>query len=88
MKRLTYKFSNSSTDYYLAYGINHMAVPDAERLWGIVGLVVLFSILMHGLTVTPVMRSLDRQQGRDPDTGLSPPADDEVAADQSVSSNV
>src|ERR1043165_7627600 len=24
MKRLTYKFSNSSTDYYLAYGIGHL----------------------------------------------------------------
>jgi 3-dehydroquinate synthase len=24
MKRLTYKFSNSSTDYYLAYGISHL----------------------------------------------------------------
>ena len=24
MKKLTYKFSNSSTDYYLAYGISHL----------------------------------------------------------------
>ena len=29
--------------------------------------IVLVSILMHGLTVTPVMRSLDRHHGRDPD---------------------
>lgn len=57
------------TIYYLAYGMNHMAVAQAERLWGIIGLVVLFSILLHGLTVTPIMRSLDRQQGRDPDAG-------------------
>lgn len=27
----------------------------------VVGLVVLFSILLHGLTVTPIMRSLDKQ---------------------------
>jgi NhaP-type Na+/H+ or K+/H+ antiporter len=60
--------------YYLAYGINHMAVPDAERLWGIVGLVVLLSILLHGLTVTPIMRSLDRLRGIDPDAeGVPPP---------------
>ncbi|WP_019998559.1 cation:proton antiporter [Aureimonas ureilytica] len=59
--------------YYLAYGINHMAVPQAERLWGLVGLVILFSILLHGLTVTPVMRLLDQQQGRDPDTGSAAP---------------
>ncbi len=60
------------TLYYLAYGINHMAITDAERLWGVVGLVVLGSILLHGLTVTPMMRSLDRQQGRDPDAADAP----------------
>jgi NhaP-type Na+/H+ or K+/H+ antiporter len=53
--------------YYLAYALNHGPFSDVERLWSIVGLVALFSILLHGLTVTPVMRSLDRQQGRDPD---------------------
>lgn len=59
--------------YYLAYGTNHIATTKAEQLWGIVGLVVLFSILLHGLTVTPIMRSLDRQQGRDPDAQTEPP---------------
>nr|WP_221231064.1 cation:proton antiporter [Sphingobium subterraneum] len=53
--------------YYLAYGLNHMQTPVGERLWAIVGLVALLSILLHGLTVTPVMRQLDRLQGRDPD---------------------
>ena len=53
--------------YYLAYATNHATFPAVERLWGIVGLIVLASIFMHGLTVTPVMRGLDRQQGRDPD---------------------
>jgi NhaP-type Na+/H+ or K+/H+ antiporter len=53
--------------YYLAYGLNHMTVSGHERLWAIVGLVVLVSILMHGLTVTPVMRGIDRLHGRDPD---------------------
>ena len=48
--------------YYLAYGLNHMAVEEGERLWAIVGLVVLLSVLMHGLTVTPVMRLLDRSR--------------------------
>jgi NhaP-type Na+/H+ or K+/H+ antiporter len=60
--------------YYLAYGLNHMEVPGADRLWGLVGLIVLMSVLLHGLTVTPIMRSLDRQQGRDPDAeDASPP---------------
>lgn len=62
--------------YYLAYGLNHMPVADGERLWAIVGLVVLLSVLLHGLTVTPIMRRLDRSQGRDPEgdaRAASPP---------------
>lgn len=53
--------------YYLAFGLNHIDQANGDRLWGLVGLVVLFSIVLHGLTVTPIMRSLDRQQGRNPD---------------------
>jgi NhaP-type Na+/H+ or K+/H+ antiporter len=54
--------------YYLAYGLNHMAVVEGgERLWAIVGLIILMSILMHGITVTPVMRLLDRRRAHDPD---------------------
>lgn len=59
--------------YYLAYGLNHMEISGAERLWAIVGLVALMSILLHGLTVTPIMRTLDRQHGRDPDAATPPP---------------
>lgn len=61
--------------YYLAYGLNHMETEHGERLWAIVGLVVLLSILLHGLTVTPIMRLLDRSRGRDPDAddALPPP---------------
>lgn len=54
--------------YYLAYGLNHIDdLTHAARLWAIVGLVVLLSIIMHGLTVTPIMRRLDLTHGRDPD---------------------
>jgi NhaP-type Na+/H+ or K+/H+ antiporter len=53
--------------YYLAYGLNHMETDSGERLWSILGLVVLLSILLHGLTVTPIMRRLDRRRGIDPD---------------------
>ncbi|MET0258513.1 MAG: cation:proton antiporter, partial [Methylobacterium sp.] len=60
--------------YYLAYGLNQMPeVEGGDRLWAIVGLIVLISILMHGITVTPVMRRLDRSQGRDPDAGEAAP---------------
>ncbi len=53
--------------YYLAYGLNHGEFAETEQLWTILSLVVVLSIVIHGLSVTPVMRWLDRLQGRDPD---------------------
>jgi len=53
--------------YYLAYALNHAEFAQADRLWAIIAMVALFSIVLHGLTVTPVMRLLDRLSGRDPD---------------------
>lgn len=50
--------------YYLAYALNHASFPGPDRLWGIIGLVIVFSICLHGVTVTGLMRLLDRQQGR------------------------
>lgn len=62
--------------YYLAYALNHASFANGDRLWAIVGLVSLLSILLHGLSVTPVMRALDRRQGRDPDeVGKAPEGD-------------
>jgi NhaP-type Na+/H+ or K+/H+ antiporter len=58
--------------YYLSYGLNHIDGMSGERLWSVVGLVILLSVVLHGLSVTPIMRSLDRQQGRDPDRDISP----------------
>ena len=48
--------------YYLAYGINHGAFDEPIRLWGAAGLVILVSILLHGVSVTPVMKRLDRRR--------------------------
>lgn len=59
--------------YYMAYALNHIELQQASRLWAIVGAVCLLSILLHGLTVTPLMRSLDRSSGRDPDQSNVPP---------------
>ena len=69
-ERLTIAFfgiRGVGTIYYIAYALNHAAFPQADRLWAIAGFVILMSILMHGLTVTPIMRNLDRRRGRDPD---------------------
>ncbi|WP_254294223.1 cation:proton antiporter [Sphingomonas tagetis] len=77
MEKLTLAFfgiRGVGSFYYLAYALNHADFAEAERLWAIVGLVALLSILLHGLTVTPVMRSIDRQQGRDPDGPDASPA--------------
>lgn len=45
--------------YYLAFAINHAQFPEAERLWSVVSLVVLLSILLHGISAKPVMGWLD-----------------------------
>lgn len=50
--------------YYLAFALNHGSFADPRRLWSIVGGVVLASILLHGMTVTPALRLLDRWQRR------------------------
>ncbi|MBE7185301.1 MAG: cation:proton antiporter [Methylobacterium mesophilicum] len=61
------------TFYYLAYGLNHGNFVDGGRLWAIVSLIVLFSVLLHGMTVTPLMRAFDRWRGVDPDEPSLPP---------------
>ena len=48
--------------YYLAYGLGHAKFEQPDLLWSTTGLIVLISILLHGTTVTPVMRYLDRQR--------------------------
>jgi NhaP-type Na+/H+ or K+/H+ antiporter len=45
--------------YYLAYAVNHSEVAEKEILWAVTGFVVMCSILIHGMTVTPVMNRLD-----------------------------
>ncbi|RYG88982.1 MAG: sodium:proton antiporter [Alphaproteobacteria bacterium] len=66
--------------YYVSYALNHAPFPLADRLWAIVGLIILLSILLHGLTVTPIMRSLDRKHGRDPDAPETTDSLDEPSA--------
>ncbi len=59
------------TVYYLAYGVNHAHFPEADLLWSVSGLIILISIVLHGTTVTPAMRHLDRraQRRRKPEDG-------------------
>ncbi|MDP2763869.1 MAG: sodium:proton antiporter [Brevundimonas sp.] len=48
--------------YYLAYGINHGDFGDSERLWAVVGFIILVSILVHGVTATPLLARLARRR--------------------------
>lgn len=50
--------------YYLAFAFNHVAFPEARSLWALTGLVVLMSVLLHGLSAKPVMERLDRWRER------------------------
>jgi NhaP-type Na+/H+ or K+/H+ antiporter len=53
------------TAYYLSFAMGHAAFERTDLLWSTAGLTLLMSILMHGVTVTPVLRALDRRMGRD-----------------------
>ena len=52
--------------YYLAFAINHGSFGVSDRVWALTGLVVLMSILIHGVTATPLMRLIDRRPVRLP----------------------
>lgn len=48
--------------YYVAYGINHGDFGDSERLWAITGFIILISIVIHGVTASPLLLSLARRR--------------------------
>ena len=48
--------------YYLAYALNQADFERSGELWSVLGFTVLLSILVHGVTVTPAMRYLDRRR--------------------------
>ncbi|HEY0124495.1 MAG TPA: sodium:proton antiporter [Rhizobium sp.] len=50
--------------YYLAFATGQAEFASVDVLWLTVFLVVLMSIVVHGVAVTPIMRSLDRKRRR------------------------
>lgn len=48
--------------FYIAYAVAEGDFPDAERLWAVGALVVVASIVIHGLAATPIMARLDRSR--------------------------
>jgi NhaP-type Na+/H+ or K+/H+ antiporter len=66
--------------YYLAFALNEASFQELElltaapRLWALVGFVALTSMIVHGITVTPVMDALDRRRRRAETTDAEPQA--------------
>lgn len=50
--------------FYIAYALQNGEFPGGERLWAIVSLVILGSIVIHGIAATPAMAVLDRRRRR------------------------
>jgi NhaP-type Na+/H+ or K+/H+ antiporter len=48
--------------YYLSYALHHGRFDDPDLLWSTTAFIILVSIVLHGITVTPVMRQLDRRR--------------------------
>lgn len=52
--------------YYLAYALSSEYVAEGLELWSVVAFTITLSVVLHGLTATPVMRRLDRRPRRGP----------------------
>lgn len=57
--------------YYLAYGTAAATFAEAEALWALVGFVVIVSVVVHGVSATPIMQRLDRRHDRTPDESVA-----------------
>jgi NhaP-type Na+/H+ or K+/H+ antiporter len=59
------------TLYYLACAVGKAEWAQADLVWAIAGFIVLVSVLVHGTTVTPALRLLDRRRNRLSETACS-----------------
>ena len=48
--------------FYLAYAAGEADFPGLRELWSTVAFTIAFSVVVHGLTATPVMRRLDQRK--------------------------
>lgn len=47
--------------FYLSFGLQQASFDEPERMWALTGWVILLSVFIHGILVTPVMKKLDQQ---------------------------
>jgi NhaP-type Na+/H+ or K+/H+ antiporter len=59
--------------YYLAFALQAAAFEAPDLLWSTMGLTIVISIVLHGMTVTPVMRRLDAASRSDRRDRRAPP---------------
>lgn len=50
--------------YYVAFALNQAEFPEAQAVWRTIALIVLLSVVLHGLSAKRVMAWLDRWSGR------------------------
>lgn len=61
--------------FYVAYALEHGRFTQPGRLWALVSLTVVGSIVLHGIASTPVLALLDRRRERAALRGGGGPAD-------------
>ena len=55
------------TIYYLAYALGKHPFEQTNLIWSTAAFIILISILLHGITVTPAMKFIDRRrEAREP----------------------
>ena len=50
------------TIYYLAYALGKHPFEQTNLIWSTAAFIILISILLHGITVTPAMKFIDRHR--------------------------
>lgn len=52
--------------YYLSFALSSEYVREGLELWSVVAFTIVLSVVVHGVTATPVMRKLDASRSRQP----------------------
>ena len=50
--------------FYIAFAVEHADFAESDSLWRVIALIVIGSVLIHGITATAVMSHLDRKRVR------------------------
>ncbi len=48
--------------YYLSYALNRAEFPQAKELYALVALIIVLSLIIHGIFATPVVEKLDKMR--------------------------